>query len=125
AKSIALNFGLAAEYGGACNLRFDDTNPEKEEQEYVDSIIRDVRWLGFAWPGAAHTGGTPAPPEQEADPAGVLFASDYFERMYGYAVELVRKGLAYVDDQSPEEIRRGRGTMSEPGSPSPFRDRPV
>jgi glutaminyl-tRNA synthetase len=131
AKSIALNFGVAAEYGGACNLRFDDTNPEKEEQEYVDSIIRDVRWLGFRWPGAAGDGatsradGAPVPPGASLAAAGVLFASDCFQPMYDFAVELIRKGLAYVDDQSAEEIRRGRGALTEPGTPSPFRDRPI
>ena len=115
AKSICLNFSLAQAYGGACNLRFDDTHPAKEEQEYVDSIVQDVRWLGFRWPGAS-----------ESDPlAGVVFASDYFERMYELAVNLIRKGLAYVDEQSADEIRATRGTLKEPGTPSPFRDRPV
>ncbi|NRA58483.1 MAG: glutamine--tRNA ligase/YqeY domain fusion protein [Phycisphaerales bacterium] len=115
AKSICLNFSLAQAYGGSCNLRFDDTNPAKEEQEYVDSIVQDVRWLGFRWPGAS-----------ESDPlAGVVFASDYFERMYELAVNLIRKGLAYVDEQSADEIRATRGTLKEPGTPSPFRDRPV
>ena len=116
AKSICLNFGLAEEYGGACNLRFDDTNPTKEEQEYVDSIVADVRWLGFRWPGA--------PTRPEDDPtAGVLFASDYFEQMYEWGVELMRKGLAYVDDQSVDEIRAQRGSLTEPGRESPYRDR--
>ena len=105
AKSIALNSGLAAEYGGTFNLRFDDTNPAKEEQEFVDSITADVRWLvpGF-----------------DAEP---LYASDLFEQMYAFAEDLVSKGLAYVDDQTPEQIRETRGTLTEPGSPSPFRDR--
>jgi glutaminyl-tRNA synthetase len=107
AKSITLNHGLAVEYGGKFLLRFDDTNPEKEEQEFVDSIIRDVAWLGGAWDGP------------------VRFASDYFHRMYDWAVELIKKGLAYVDEQSAEEIRAGRGTPTEPGRPSPFRDRPA
>ncbi|MFG0282799.1 MAG: glutamine--tRNA ligase/YqeY domain fusion protein [Phycisphaerales bacterium JB039] len=124
-KSMWINFGLAEQYGGKCNLRFDDTNPEKEEQEYVDSIVRDVRWLGFRWTGRKEapgsTGGTPVPPDHE----GVLFASDYFGRMHDWAVELIRKGLAYVDEQSAEEIRKSRGTLTEPGTPSPFRDRPV
>ncbi|MEM1330833.1 MAG: glutamine--tRNA ligase/YqeY domain fusion protein [Planctomycetota bacterium] len=105
AKAICLNFGLAEEFGGACNLRFDDTNPAKEEQEYVDSITADVRWLGF-------------------EPAGgVRFASDYFDRMYAWAEELIQKGLAYVDDQTADEIRAGRGSLKEPGTNSPFRDR--
>jgi len=113
AKSICLNFGLAEQYGGTCNLRFDDTNPVKEEQEYVDSIIDAVRWLGFRWPGA-----------RDDDPqAGVLYASDYFQQMYDWAVELIRKGLAYVDDQTPEQIRLGRGTLTRPGKDSPFRGR--
>jgi len=115
AKSICLNFGVAAEYGGKCNLRFDDTNPTKEEERYVRSIVRDVRWLGFRWPGAS-----------EQDPlAGVRFASDYFEQLYEWAVELIEKGLAYVDDQSAEEIREGRGTLTEPGKESPWRERPA
>jgi glutaminyl-tRNA synthetase len=115
AKSICLNFSLAAQYGGSCNLRFDDTNPAKEEQEYVDAIVNDVRWLGFRWPGAS-----------EGDAvAGVVFASDYFDRMYELARNLIGKGLAYVDEQSAEEIRVSRGTLTEPGRPSPFRDRSV
>ena len=115
AKSICLNFSLAAKYGGSCNLRFDDTNPAKEEQEYVDAIVRDVRWLGFRWPGASDGDAV----------AGVLFASDYFDRMYELAVNLIMKGLAYVDEQSAEEIRLSRGTLTEPGKVSPFRDRPA
>jgi len=105
AKSICLNFGIAREFGGTCNLRFDDTNPTKENQEYVDAIQEDVHWLGFAWAGSPH------------------FASDYFEELYGYAEILVKKGLAYVDDQSAEEIRQNRGTLTEPGLASPWRDR--
>jgi glutaminyl-tRNA synthetase len=106
AKSICLNFGVARDYGGTCNLRFDDTNPTKEDVEYVESIEEDVRWLGFEWDG-------------------FHFASDYFEQLYGYAVELIRKSLAYVDSQSAEEIRRSRGTLTEPGTDSPFRNRTV
>ena len=107
AKSICLNFGIAAQYGGRCHLRFDDTNPAKEEQEYVDSIIDNVRWLGFDW--GEH----------------LYFASDYFEQMYGYAVELIRKGLAYVCTLSPEEFKDYRGVPNRPGKESPCRNRPV
>ncbi|RMH64555.1 MAG: glutamine--tRNA ligase/YqeY domain fusion protein [Calditrichaeota bacterium] len=107
AKSICLNFGLAADYNGACNLRFDDTNPVKEENEYVEAIKRDIRWLGFDWG------------ERE------FYASDYFETLYAYAVKLIKKGLAYVDDLSAEEIRAYRGTLKEPGKNSPYRDRSV
>ncbi len=107
AKSICLNFGIAEEFGGRCNLRFDDTNPAKEEQEFIDAIERDVTWLGFKWSGE------------------VKFASDYFDRLYGWAVELIEKGLAYVDDQTPDEMRAARGTLTEPGKNSPFRDRTV
>ena len=107
AKSICLNFGVAAEFGGTCNLRFDDTNPTKEDVEYVDSIQEDVRWLGFTW----H--------EQP------LYASDYFERLYEYARHLIGKGLAYVDSLTADEIRAHRGTLTEPGTASPYRDRPI
>ena len=107
AKSICVNFGLAAEFGGACNLRFDDTNPETEDSEYVESIIRDVRWLGFAWDGE------------------VRFASDYFPQLYAWAQYLVRAGLAYVCELSPEDTRLYRGTLTEPGRNSPWRDRPA
>ena len=107
AKSICLNFGIAQEFGGHCNLRFDDTNPAKEEQEYIDAIERDVRWLGFDWG------------------KNLYHASDYFERLYNWAQDLIRAGLAYVDDQSQEEIRSNRGTLTEPGKNSPFRDRSV
>ena len=107
AKSICLNFGIAQEFGGHCNLRFDDTNPTKEEQEYIDAIERDVRWLGFDW--GKH----------------LYHASDYFERLYGWAEDLIRVGKAYVDDQSQNEIRHNRGTLTEPGKNSPFRDRGV
>ena len=105
-KAICVNFGIAADFGGRCNLRFDDTNPVREEQEFVDAQMEDIRWLGFDW-------------GQE------LYASDYFEQLYEWARELIGKGLAYVDDQSAEEIRRSRGTLTEPGRDSPFRDRPV
>jgi glutaminyl-tRNA synthetase len=104
AKSICLNFGLADEFGGKTNLRFDDTNPEKEEQEYVDSITKDVRWLGFDWDG-------------------LHYASDYFDQLYEWAVKLIQDGKAYVDDLSAEEIRRYRGTLTEPGKESPYRNR--
>ncbi len=114
AKSICLNFGLAEKYVGECNLRFDDTNPVKEEQEYVDAIVRDVRWLGFRWSGA-----------DDAPQTGVLFASDYFQQMYDYAVQLIRAGKAYVDDLTPEQIREHRGTLTTPGQNSPHRDRSV
>lgn len=106
AKSICLNFGLAKKYGGKCNLRFDDTNPVKEDVEYVDSIMNDVRWLGFEW-------------------NSVHYASDYFEELYNWAVDLIKKGKAYVDDLSQEQIRLSRGTVMEPGKESPFRDRSV
>lgn len=107
AKSICLNFGIAQDYQGECNLRFDDTNPEKENVEYVDSIKRDVQWLGFEWAGKER------------------YSSDYFDKLYGFAVELIEKGLAYVDELSPEQIREYRGTLTEPGKPSPYRDRAV
>jgi glutaminyl-tRNA synthetase len=107
AKSICLNFGLAAEFGGKANLRFDDTNPEKEEQEYVDAIIRDVRWLGFDWEDR------------------MFYASDYFDQLHAWAVQLIKAGKAYVDDQSAEEIRKSRGTLTESGKNSPYRERSV
>src|SRR5471032_2464425 len=107
AKSIALNFGIAQEFSGRCHLRFDDTNPAREEQEYIDSIQADVHWLGYDWGD------------------DLYYASDYFERLYGWAEDLVRAGLAYVDDQSQEEIRIARGTLTEPGRNSPFRERSV
>ncbi len=100
AKSICINFGLAKKYGGKCNLRFDDTNPVKEDVEYVDSIKRDIRWLGFDW-------------------ALERYASDYFDQLYDWAVVLIKKGLAYVDDQTQEEIRLTRGTVSEPARSRP------
>src|SRR6266513_842871 len=107
AKSIALNFGIAEEFGGHCHLRFDDTNPTKEEQEYIDAIERDVRWLGYDW--GEH----------------LYHASDYFEQLYEWAECLIRDAKAYVDDQSQDEIRANRGTLTEPGRNSPFRDRNV
>jgi glutaminyl-tRNA synthetase len=106
AKAICLNFGLADEFGGKTNLRFDDTNPEKEEQEYVDSIMKDVRWLGFEWDG-------------------LHYASDYFDQLYEWAIKLINAGKAYVDDLSAEEIRKYRGTLTEPGKDSPHRNRSV
>ena len=107
AKSICLNFGLAKEYNGLCNLRFDDTNPVKEDVEYVDSIKADVEWLGFKWEGEPR------------------YASDYFDALYGYAIELIEKGLAYVDELSPDQMREYRGTLTEPGKNSPYRDRSI
>ena len=107
AKSICLNFGIAAEFGGRCHLRFDDTNPEKEEQEYVDSIIEDVRWLGWDW--GKH----------------LYFGSDYFEQMYEYAVQLIKKGSAYICDLSADEVRDHRGTLTRPGRDSPYRNRSI
>src|SRR5450756_1566221 len=107
AKSIALNFGIAQEFGGRCHLRFDDTNPTREEQEYIDSIQADVRWLGYDWGKY------------------LFYASDYFEQLYQWAERLIGSGLAYVDDQSQEEIRIRRGTLTEPGQNSPFRDRAI
>ena len=104
AKSICLNFGLAQKYGGKTNLRYDDTNPTKEDTEYVDSIKEDIQWLGFHW-------------DKE------LYASDYFDQLYEWAEDLIKRGLAYVDDQSQEEIRLNRGTVDKPGTPSPWRDR--
>ncbi len=113
AKSITLNFGLAADYGGVCHLRFDDTNPEKEEQEFVDGIIESVRWLGYGW--EAEHAGKPT--------SHLYFASDYFDFMYRAAEALVEAGLAYVDEQTPEQMRLARGDFTTPGSNSPFRDR--
>ncbi|MBC8205370.1 MAG: glutamine--tRNA ligase/YqeY domain fusion protein, partial [FCB group bacterium] len=105
AKAICLNFGIAEEFGGLCNLRFDDTNPVKEEQEYIDSIIKDIKWLGFDWGDRLY------------------FASDYFDTLYEYAVKLIMKGKAYVCDLSADEIRETRGTLTEPGIDSPYRNR--
>lgn len=106
AKSICLNFGLAQKYGGKTNLRFDDTNPSKEDTEYVDAIKEDIKWLGFQW-------------DKER------YASDYFDQLYEWAEDLIKRGLAYVDDQGQEEISKGRGTVEKPGTDSPFRDRPA
>ena len=106
AKSLCINFGIAQKYGGTCNLRFDDTNPCKEDQEYVDSIKKDIEWLGFKWDN-------------------LYFASDYFDVMFDCAVKLINKGLAYVSDETADEIKERRGTLTEPGIESPFRNRPV
>ena len=106
AKSICLNFGMAEQFGGKCNLRFDDTNPAKEETEYVEAIMADVKWLGFDW-------------------AELRYASDYFEQFYEWALELIRAGKAYVDDQNADEIRANRGTLTRPGVDSPYRNRGV
>src|SRR5450631_4884833 len=106
AKAICLDFGLADEFGGHTNLRFDDTNPEKEETEYVDSILEDVKWLGFQWDG-------------------LFYASDYFDQLHQWAVQLINAGKAYVCDLSAEEVRQYRGTLNEPGRESPYRNRSV
>src|SRR5271168_3883605 len=106
AKAICLNFGLADEFGGKTNLRFDDTNPSKEETEYVDSIMENVRWLGFEWDG-------------------LFYASDYFGQLYEWALKMIREGKAFVCDLSAEEVRKTRGTLTEPGKESPYRNRPV
>ncbi|EGH72669.1 glutamate--tRNA ligase family protein, partial [Pseudomonas syringae] len=107
AKSICVNFGLAQEFGGDTHLRFDDTNPAKEDQEYIDAIMSDVKWLGFEWAGE------------------VRYASQYFDQLHDWAVELVKAGKAYVDDLTPEQAREYRGTLTEPGKNSPFRERGV
>ncbi|MBN2319184.1 MAG: glutamine--tRNA ligase/YqeY domain fusion protein [Acidobacteria bacterium] len=107
AKAICIDFGIAEEFGGVCNLRFDDTNPTKEEQHYIDAIQDNVRWLGFDWGDRLY------------------YASDYFDRMYAWAIQLIKDGKAYVDDQTPDEIRENRGTLTEPGRPSPYRDRSI
>ncbi len=108
AKSICLNFGIAQDYKGQCNLRFDDTNPVKEDIEYVESIKNDVEWLGFHWSG------------------NVRYSSDYFDQLHAYAIELINKGLAYVDELTPQkQIREYRGTLAQPGKNSPYRDRSV
>ncbi|MFT5676482.1 MAG: glutaminyl-tRNA synthetase, partial [Paraglaciecola sp.] len=107
AKSICLNFGIASDYEGQCNLRFDDTNPEKEDIDYVNSIQEDVKWLGFGWNG------------------DVRYSSNYFDQLYNYAIELIEKGLAYVDFSSQEKMRELRGTLKEAGQNSPYRDTTV
>jgi glutaminyl-tRNA synthetase len=107
AKSICLNFGIAAQNNGLCNLRFDDTNPSKEDTEYVDSIMEDIKWLGFDWDDR------------------LFYASNYFEKLYEFAVQLIKDGKAYVCDLSADEIREYRGTLTEPGKNSPYRDRSV
>ena len=107
AKSVLLNYGIAQEYGGNFNLRFDDTNPGKEKEEFVDSIISDLKWLGIKWDGE------------------ICYASDYFEKMYEAAVTLIKKGLAFVCELTADEIREYRGTLTEPGKESPYRDRPI
>ena len=107
AKSILLNYGLAKEYGGQFNMRFDDTNPTKEKEEFVESILKDIKWLGADWEDR------------------LFFASNYFEQMYEAAIKLIKKGKAYVCDLSPEEIREYRGTLTEPGKDSPYRNRSV
>src|SRR3954465_9462529 len=106
AKAICLDFGLAAEFGGKCNLRLDDTNPSKEETEYVESIMEDVRWLGFEWDG-------------------LYYASDYFDQLFAWAIQLIRAGKAYVCDLTAEQMREYRGTLTEPGKESPWRNRSV
>ena len=106
-RAIWIDFGIAQEFGGKCNLRFDDTNPVKEEQEYIDAIIRDVHWLGYDWDDRLY------------------YASDYFEQMYEYALQLVEAGKAYVDDLTAEQIREYRGTLTDPGKSSPYRNRTV
>src|SRR6516162_7933321 len=106
AKAICIDFGLADEFGGHTNLRFDDTNPEKEDVEYVESIKEDIQWLGFQWDG-------------------LFYASDYFEQLYQWAIKLIKDGKAYVDDLTPEQIRAHRGTLTEPGKESPYRNRSV
>ena len=111
AKSIFLNFGLAQDFNGACHLRFDDTNPEKENKEYVNSIIDSVKWLGFDW--------------TFKDQTNLFYASDYFESMYKAAMSLIESGFAYVDKQTLDEIRENRGTLTSPGIDSPWRDHPI
>ena len=106
AKAICMDFGIAEKYGGVCNLRFDDTNPQKEDQEYVDSILEDIKWLGFKW-------------------GHVYYASDYFQKLWDFAVRLIKEGKAYVDEQTSEQIAEQKGTPTEPGRPSPYRDRPI
>lgn len=107
AKAICLNFDIAKQFNGKCNLRFDDTNPTKEEYEYVEAIKQDIKWLGYDWEDR------------------LFFASDYFEQMYEYAVQLIKKGKAYVCDLTPKEIKQYRGTLTEPGKESPYRNRTI
>lgn len=111
AKSICLNFGLARDYGGYCHMRFDDTNPVKEDQEYVDGILDSVKWLGFSW--------------EHGEEKNLYFASSYFEDMYRFAEHLIKTGYAYVDEQTADEMRENRGTLKEPGVDSPYRNRPA
>ena len=106
AKAICMDFGVAEKFGGVCNLRFDDTNPQKEDTEYVDAILRDIEWLGFKW-------------------ENIYYASDYFQQLWDFAIRLIKEGKAYVDEQSSEEIAAQKGTPTEPGTPSPYRDRPI
>ena len=106
AKAIALDFGIAKKYNGVCNLRFDDTNPVKEDTEYMETIKRDIEWLGFKW-------------------GNIYYASDYFQQLWDFAVELIKRGKAYVDEQSSEQIAEQKGTPTQPGKESPFRNRPV
>ena len=106
AKAICLDFGMAAQYGGVCNLRFDDTNPTKEDMEYVDSIKEDIQWLGFQW-------------------ANIYYASDYFQQLWDFAVQLIKEGKAYIDEQSAEVIAQQKGTPTQPGIESPYRNRPI
>ena len=106
AKALCIDFGIAKKYGGTCNLRFDDTNPTKEDTEFVEAIQRDIRWLGFEW-------------------ANLYYASDFFDRLFEIACDLIRKGVAYVDDLTPDEMRKYRGTLTQPGVNSPNRDRPI
>ena len=106
AKAICMDFGVAENYNGVCNLRFDDTNPSKEDTEYVDSILQDIKWLGFKW-------------------GNVYYASDYFEKLWDFAIWMIEQGKAYVDEQTSEQIAEQKGTPTQPGTPSPYRDRPI
>ena len=106
AKAICMDFGVAERFGGKCNLRFDDTNPQKEDTEYVEAILEDIKWLGFQWDN-------------------IYYASDYFQQLWDFAVRLIKEGKAYIDEQSSEEIAAQKGTPTEPGKPSPYRDRPI
>ena len=107
AKAICMDFGIAQKFGGTCNLRFDDTNPAKEDTEYVDAIMEDIKWLGFDWEDRLY------------------YASDYFQKLWDLAIRLIKEGYAYVDEQSSEQIAAQKGTPTQPGTPSPFRDRPI